>query len=43
MEKLNNNELVFCTGGNIVTAVTRVFMSFINMIKKCETAWRKVK
>lgn len=34
MEKLNKNELIACNGGNIITAFTGLFMSFINVVKK---------
>jgi len=34
MEKLNKNELLNCSGGNIVTTFTNLFVSMINVVKK---------
>jgi len=39
MEKLNKNELLACNGGNIITAITGIFFSFINVVKKFKVAF----
>lgn len=33
MEKLDKNELFACSGGNIITTFTSLFISFINTFK----------
>ena len=34
MEKLNNNELLACMGGKILTSFTGLFISFISVVRK---------
>lgn len=43
MEKLNNNELLICNGGNIIITFTNMFVNMVNVIKKLKIGFGGIK
>lgn len=43
MGRLNKNELIACSGGNIITTFTSLFISMVNVLKKFKVVFGGIK